>query len=191
MKDFAYDSRLHSRDNEAEADRQGFVFMKNAGFDCTAIQTTLELLNNIDKTLLFEPLNLEQVFNFTVYPFKKKWTQQESSIFSKLDNSADSQPETDSLKTHPDCTKRITFLKDSFAAITRPGQLFIVNEEGFNGIKKSFFPEITEECYREENLSRNLYYSLLLLQDKDDISLGIYSVARCLNRLYDNQKKHT
>src|SRR5436853_5092109 len=31
---FAYGSSRHSRENEAEADRQGFLFLKNTGFDC-------------------------------------------------------------------------------------------------------------------------------------------------------------
>ena len=57
-------------------------------------------------------------------------------------------------------------------------------------MKKDFFIEMTEECYREKNLSRNLYYSLLLLQSDENNQVAVYSVARCLNELYDKQKNH-
>jgi len=60
----------------------------------------------------------------------------------------------------------------------------------FNRLKKDFFIEMTEQCYHVNNLCRNLYYSLLLLQGKENIPEAVYSVARCLNQVYENQKKH-
>ena len=65
-----------------------------------------------------------------------------------------------------------------------------MNEDLFNRLKKDFYKEMTEQCYRKNNLSRNLYYSLLLLQDNTEDQMAIYSVARCLNQLYANQKNH-
>jgi hypothetical protein len=49
---------------------------------------------------------------------------------------------------------------------------------------------MTEQCYRDKNLSRNLYYSLLLLQAGENIPVAVYSVSRCLNQIYDCQKDH-
>jgi len=188
-KSMAFNSRRHSRDNEAAADRQAFLFMKKTGYDCGAIKTCLELLDKVDDSLLHKPLDIQQAFNFTEYPFKKKWIQKESAIFSQVDdNSSLSKKEKDSLKTHPDCARRILLLIDSIQST--PGKKFLVNEKLFNQLKEDFFPEITEECYRERNLSRNLYYSLLLLEAQDNTSGAIYSIARCLNQLFDYQKNH-
>jgi hypothetical protein len=190
-KSLVFDSRRHSRSNEAEADRQAFSFMKRTGYDCNGMKTGLELLDKIDDSLLYQPLKMEQVFNFTDYPFKKKWIQQESSIFSQVseDDSPLSKKEMDSLKTHPDCIHRISLLMDSLQSHTG-GKKFIVDEKIFNQLKNDFFPEITEECYKEENLSRNLYYSLLLLQGEKNKPLAVYSVARCLNHIYESQRDH-
>ncbi|HKZ65665.1 MAG TPA: M48 family metallopeptidase [Chitinophagaceae bacterium] len=191
-KSFAFSSRKHSRENEAAADRMAFNFMKKTGYDCNAIKTGLALLDKIDDSLLYKPLALQQVFHFNEYPFKKKWIQKESSIFSQLDenDSPLSRKEKDSLKTHPDCTKRISLLSDSLASIQATGEKFLVAEKLFNRLKKDFFVEMTEQCYRDKNLSRNLYYSLLLLQSQENIPVAVYSVSRCLNQLYDYQKAH-
>jgi hypothetical protein len=191
-KSFAFDSRRHSRTNEAEADLQAFNFMKKTGYDCNAIKTSLELLDKIDDSSLNKHLDLAEVFNFSEYPFKKKWIQKESAIFSQLDenDSPLSQGEKDSLKTHPDCSKRIQLLADSLERVVSTGRFFLVDEKVFNELKKDFVIEIIEQCYRNDNLSRNLYYSLLLLQGNENIPMAVYSVARCLNDIYENQKSH-
>jgi hypothetical protein len=146
----------------------------------------------VDDSSLFKPLNIEQVFNFTEYPFKKKWIQQESAIFSELEenDSPLSLREKDSLKTHPDCSKRILLLEDSVNKMGNAGKLFQVNEPFFKQLGKDFLAEITEECYNRKNLSRNLYYSLLLLQAGENKPMAIYSVVRCLNELYEKQQQH-
>ena len=187
-----FNTRKHSRDKEAEADRYAFKFMKRTGYDCGAIKTTLKLLDNIDDSLLFKPLSIPELFNFSEYPFKKKWIEKESSIFSQLskDDTPLSKKERDSLKTHPDCEKRIALLEDSIASIQPPGKNFQVDENIFHKLKKDFLIEITEHEFKEKNLSRNLYYSLSLLQAGEKVPLAVYSVARCLNEIYENQKNH-
>jgi Zn-dependent protease with chaperone function len=191
-KSIVFNTRRHSRDNEAAADRQAFIFMKKTGYDLGAIKTTLEMLDRVDDTLLFNPLDLPQVFNFPDYPFKKKWIQKESAIFSKVeDNSSLTPKEGDSLKTHPDCNKRIALLQDSIQSAGQAGRKFLVNEALFKQLKKDFFIEIIEQCYRDKNISRALYYSLQLLQAKENTPVAIYTIARCLNLVYENQKNHT
>lgn len=189
-KDLAFNNRKHSRENETEADRYAFAFMKKTGYDVGGIKTCLELLDKVDDSLL-TTLKLEQLLNFEQYPFKPKWIQKESAIFSQLseDDSPLSKKEKDSLKTHPNCQQRIAFLADSINS-AKAGKSFIVNEELFNRLKKDFFKEMTELCYKKNNLSRNLYYSLLLLQNNNEDQTAIYSVVRCLNQLYENQKNH-
>ena len=193
LKPLMFGSRQHSRQNEVEADRQAFMFMKKTGYDCSAIRTTLELLDKVDDSLLYQPVSPEQVFSFNEYPFRKKWIQKESAIFSQMDkdDSPLSKKERDSLKTHPDCTKRIALLTDSIQALPSTGVFFFVDEKLFARLKMDCMMEITEQNYRDENLSRNLYYSILLLQKEENTPLAVYSIARCLNQLYKKQKNHT
>jgi len=53
VRSIAFDSRRHSRENEAEADRQAFTFMKRTGYDCGAIKTSLSVLDVIDDSLIY------------------------------------------------------------------------------------------------------------------------------------------
>ena len=191
-KSLVFDSRSHSRSNETEADVEAFHFLKKTEYDCNAILSCLETLDKVDDSSLYRPLNVEQLFNFSEYPFKKKWIQKESAIFSQLDeNDAPlSQKEKDSLKTHPDCARRILAVTDSVRGVKTNGKKFLVDEDLFQRLKRDFFIEMTEQCYRSENLSRNLYYSLLLVQSNENIPMAVYSVSRCLNKMYENQKNH-
>ena len=191
LKKIAFGSRQHSRENESEADIQAFRFMKKTGFDCSGMITCLQLLDTIDDTLLYKPIDVEQVFNFSSYPFKKKWIQKESSIFSamKSDDSPLTQKEKDSLKTHPDCSVRIGKLKDSISIVSA-GSKFIVDESLFQKLKKDFFIELTEQQFKAKNFGRNLYYSLQVLQSGENTPFAVYSIVRCLNNIYTSQKEH-
>ena len=191
-KTVVFNSRQHSRSNEAEADRQAFIFMRKAGYDVNAIRTCLQLLDKVDDTLLTPPLDLPRSFPSTIYPFKKKWIQAESAIFSQLGSGGEetSDKERDSLKTHPDCTRRIALLDDSMKAMGTVGASYLVDQKIFEQLKSDFLLEMTEQAYRDEELSRNLYYSLLLLQSGRQQDYAVYSVARCLNQIYVNQRDH-
>ena len=191
MKRMAFGNRRHSRENEAEADMQAFRFLKNTGYDCNGITSCLQLLDDVDDSSVYKPLVLETVFNFEEYPFRKRWIQKESVLFGAMTGDASplTQKEKDSLKTHPDCSLRISLLKDSIAK-TPAGKNFLVDENLFHRLKKDFFPEITEQEFRNDNLTRNLYNSLLMLQSNDYTSLAVYSIVRDLNILFQRQKDH-
>ena len=191
IKKFAFGSHRHKRDNEAEADRQAFLFMKNTGYNCDGIKTCLQLLDKVDDSLLHKPIDLEQTFNFIGYPFKKKWIQKESAIFGAMtdDGSPLTQKEKDSLKTHPDCATRISLLEDSIRKIM-PGNFFMVNESLFHQLKKDFYVEFAEQQFKNNNISRNLYYGLQMLQNDENFPYAVYAIARDLNLIYENQKKH-
>ncbi len=192
LKKITFGNRRHSRDHEAEADQQAFQFMKKTGYDCEGIRTCLQLFDKIDDSLIYKPLNTEMAFNFSEYPFKKKWIQKESVLFGQMkeDESALTQKEKDSLKTHPDCVKRIALLEDSISNAPK-GKPFMVNEELFHRLKKEMYVEITEQEFRNENIGRNLYYNLLMLQQGDNIPVAVYSSARDLIFFYIGRRDHT
>jgi len=191
VKNLAFDISKHSRGNEAEADRVGLQFLKNTGYDGSGFITLMQVLDKVDDSAFFSPLNLQKALNFPEYPFKEKWIKKESVIFGAL-NEDDASPltkkEKDSLKTHPDCLKRIDLLRDSAEKIK--GRFFQVDEKLFNQLKQDLIPEILEELYRNENIGLSLYLSLQMLQENKHLPLAVYSIARDLNVLYESQKNH-
>lgn len=192
IKKLSFGGRRHSRDNETEADRQAWLFMKKTGYDCNGIKTCLQLLDKVDDSLLYKPLEVSKVLNFDDYPFKKKWIEKESVLFGAMsgDESPLTKAEKDSLKTHPDCSKRILALEDSIKKC-EGNKKFLVDENLFRQLKKDFFAEMIEQDYKDDDLGLNLYFNLVLLQEQENLPLAIYSVARDLNRMYESQKNHT
>ena len=79
-KGIVFNSRRHNREKETEADRQGFMFFKNAGYNVLAAKTCLQMLGRIDDSLLYKPVDLQQLFDFPEQPFNNKWVRKESSI---------------------------------------------------------------------------------------------------------------
>ena len=53
------------------------------------------------------------------------------------DDSPSTKKERDSLKTHPDCAARISFLEDSILK-ARQGEKFIIDKTLFGQLKKDF-----------------------------------------------------
>lgn len=192
VKQFAFGTFRHSRDNEAEADMKALAFMQKTGFNCNAATTCLTMLDNVDDTSLYKPLVTEDVFNFASYPFKKSWIQKESSIFSEMKETDDglTTAEKDSVKTHPDCIKRIALLKEKLLQAPA-GVDFMVNSETFQMLKTDFLLEINEETFRQNNITRNLYYSLQLFKNGNDVPYAVFAVTRALNKLYTAQRNHT
>ncbi len=193
LKTMVFDSRRHGRSNEEEADEYALRFMENTGYDCNAIKTCLQTLDNIDDTTYFsKPPVIETELNFPGYPFKQSWVSNQSSIFSLMreDDSPASQLEKDSLKTHPDCEKRILLFESRWKDDGKKRSSFLVNEDKFNELKQQLYYEIMEECYREDELSKNLYYALALLENEPENQFAIYSVVRCFNRLWYLQRNH-
>lgn len=192
LKTITLGSRRHSRENEAEADRYAFRFLRTSTFDKTGILSCLQMLDHVDDTALFQPAGVESVFDFPNYPFRKKWVQQQSVLFGAMQND-DASPlsarERDSLKTHPNCSQRIAALRDSVAQLPG-GSLFSVDEQFFRQLKQDCFVELTEDLFRRKDIGRNLYYSILLLQQEVYAPFAMYSIARDLNKLYELQKEH-
>ncbi len=81
LKQFVFNARKHSRDNEEEADKIGLHFFKNSGYNGNAFITAMQLLDKADDTALFAPLTISKVLSFPGYPFKERWIRKESPIF--------------------------------------------------------------------------------------------------------------
>lgn len=191
IKSLSFDFHKHSREGEAEADRVGLRFMRKTGYAGNGFITCMQKLDRIDDTLLVVKPDISKLLSFPGYPFKDRWIKKESAIFGAMnpdDASGLTKKERDSLKTHPDCSKRIALLSDSASAIA--GKEFGVDEKLFRQLKEDFVPEIVEEVYKAGNISYNLYLSLGLLQEERYKPLAIYSIARDLNLVYKNQQQH-
>lgn len=192
LKVMVFDSRRHGRDHESEADTCGLRFMMHTGYDCRAMRTCLQMLDHIDDTAFYSRApRIDSLLDFPGYPFRPSWIRKSSAIFSDMKQDASVTPaEKDSMKTHPDCANRILLFDNTWKDDGAVRQDFLVSEQKFKEIKSRFYYEIMEQCYRQDELSRNLYYALTLLVNDPGNAYAVFSVVRCFNRIRELQKNH-
>ena len=109
LKDFTFDHKRHSRTHEAEADKKGMTYLLNTSFDPKEAIKCLEILDLIDQEKYASKLDLKKIFDFPDYPFKDRWLRSKKSSLSAMKKDIP-EWDIDSLKTHPDCSKRISLL---------------------------------------------------------------------------------
>ncbi|MVT10308.1 M48 family metalloprotease [Chitinophaga tropicalis] len=190
VKGFTFNTRRHSRDHESQADSMALAFMHNTRFDKTAALSLLTLLDNIDEDTLNINSRLEVMFNAEKYPFRKKWTTRKTGLLGSVvveENKALS----DSLKTHPDCQKRIALLSPAISGYqTGNESKDPVSRQQFETLQRTFRYEVIEYAYANDNYSLSLYYTIALLGQLPDDPYLVTSVGRVMNSCYTAQKEH-
>lgn len=191
-KGLVFKSRRHGREHEDEADSVGLSFMQNTRYNIKGSLSCLAMLDVIDKDSYAADSGLQRIFNFTAYPFNKKWLKKEESFFGGVPDKAISSKEKDSLKTHPDCKARIAKLSPAVEKLANDGRKdFLVSETRFNELKNQFKFEVVEFCFVSKRISRCLYYSLELLETNTNNAYLVTMIGKCFNEMYSNQKAHT
>ena len=191
IKGLTFNSRRHSRDHEAQADSMAVQLMRNTKFDPSGALSTLALLDVIDTDTLNTAVCLPQVFNSTEYPFRKKWVARSTGLLGGHALVTDTSM-ADSLKTHPDCTKRIGLLKTLMKGWKQPVAVrFAVDSVTFRGLQHVFRYETIEYAYLNDNYTRSLFLTLELLQKDPDDAYLVAQTGRLLNGIYGAQKGHT
>lgn len=189
-----YSNRKHSRDKELEADSMAVQFLAKTGYDMRAAISCLGLLDSIDKEKFAGSLQLEKQFHFSSYPFRQKWIRVPGRTLSELKAEQvqeENTEEQDSLKTHPDCTKRIAALESEVHRTYHVSQqLFLVDETMFQALKNRFDAEQIQYCLDKQEISRALFYSLLLFNQFPENPWLAATIGDCLNQLYQAQQEH-
>lgn len=193
-RSITFGSRRHSRENEAEADSLAVEWLKNTSFDVRESLSCLALLDSIDRDKYHVAPALNKVFNFQEYPFQERWVKEERSMFNSMaaTSEAETKTEQDSLKTHPDCSNRINKLSNRVEQYYKPGtRAFVVSEKQFRSLQNDFDYEIIDFCYRSDDVSRSLYFTLQMLEAQPANAYLITNTGRCMNKLFTAQKSHT
>jgi hypothetical protein len=188
-KKFSFDSRRHTRQNEHQADSMAVEFLKNTKFNLTEAVKTLALLDTIDIDSLDIETSLTTIFNSPEYPFQKRWLRKEQGL---LGGHATLKQESwsDSLKTHPDCNKRIAQL-NPFIEKYRSGNLTTgIDTNNFRKLQHDFRYEIIEYEYKSENFSRALFSCLMLMSANTPDPYLVTMIGKSMNSIYLSFKSH-
>ncbi|MEO5648419.1 MAG: hypothetical protein ABIR03_00690, partial [Ginsengibacter sp.] len=173
-------------------DSMAIEFVRNTRFDMAESLTTLALLDSIDTDTLKVDIALQKMFNFKEYSFQKKWITKEEGLLGGHAKLTQDESIADSLKTHPDCKKRIQILEPMVqkyhgkTSLKNP-----VDLEKFRELAHTFRYEIVEYAFASDNYTKSLQYAMELLQENSSDPYLITHVGKIFNGFYDAQKKHT
>jgi predicted SprT family Zn-dependent metalloprotease len=189
-KGLTFDSRRHSRDHESQADSMAVELMRHTIYNVSNAMSALAVLDTIDNESLSMATYLPDVFNSPDFPFKKRWISYDQGL---LGGHAVLKKEAmaDSLKTHPDCQKRIILLAALTKSWSQPGaRNFSVDSIQFLSLQNRFRYETIEYSYQTKNYTRSLFLTLELLSTRSDDPWLITEVGIVLNGMYNAQKRH-
>lgn len=205
VKGLAFDSRRHSRDHEAEADSMAVVLLSHTGWMLSGATSALAMLDSVDKDDFDADGFLRRTFDAADYPFKNKWLAKEGGLLgghARL-KAVNSDGVADSLKTHPDCSKRIKLIEPLVkggegkggsgggAAVGMVGgRAFVVDSNRFVQLRERCRYEVIEYAFVDSEYSQSLWLALELLEQRPGDVYAVAQIGRVLNGIYRAQKVH-
>jgi hypothetical protein len=186
----SFDSRRHSRDHETEADSLAVELLKNTRFDLQGAMSTLSLLDTVDSNSFNTAELLKLNFNANEYPFKVRWLKKPSGLQGGVADPAESAA-NDSLKTHPDCIKRIAKLQPLINKAESSGRnTFLIDSVRFRELQTQFDYEIVASALASGKLTSSLYHALLLLSKNPGDAYLVNTIGTIFKDLHQAQKLH-
>jgi len=189
IQGITFNSRRHSRDHESQADSMGLVFLQNTRFSPNGALTVLALLDTVDTDTMNTSARLQQMFNASAYPFRKKWIAKRETLLGGQIQPEKDQQMADSLKTHPDCRQRIKLLEKTVNASPQTA-LNIISKATFDSLRHAFKYEVVNYAFENDHYSLSLYYAISLLQEYPDDPFLVTHTGKVLNSCYEAQKAH-
>jgi hypothetical protein len=145
------------RAHEIEADALGLTMYLKAGYNKELAYETMERLDSADQEIHKGKIDYEKFFSNGDGVFKKQWLEFDKEESLDGGNLKDVKY-PDSLKTHPDCKKRLAALKD----LDPEKGTALVRNYDYSDLHYAAQFEMLE-VYREEfELSKGLYNTLQL-----------------------------
>lgn len=188
LKGMVFSSRRHSRMHESQADSLALVYLRNTAYDAREALRCLALLDEVDAEKYPQTPDLKKMLNTPEYPFKDSWLQSEPTLFGGVKKKEEVWNE-DSLKTHPDCQKRISLVENQDFAADR--KKFVQPEPRFKTMVEIADFEVIQSLSDGGDYGACLYQTLLLLDKYPDNVYLHAIIGHCLYEIYQAQKEHT
>ncbi|RZK34693.1 MAG: hypothetical protein EOO57_10605, partial [Hymenobacter sp.] len=115
-------SNYHQRQYEKQADSLGYVLLRRTTFDATQAYRALQLLDKMDEPASAERLDLARYFGCAAAPYAYETAPAKPrSIFTVGARATTVLETSDTLKSHPDCAKRMGFVRELAQGVVADG----------------------------------------------------------------------
>lgn len=190
MKNVAYDSKKHHRDQESSADSLGLELLLKTRYNPWESLRVMDILDSCEVDTF--TIDYARYFHSQSHPFNPAWIAKTKTLgFGNKDAFNLSE---DSLKTHPDCDKRWDLLKATLKNRNIPiasDRDFIQSRDKLEEIRDACRFEELQYLLDFEMYGILVYYGLNLCREEPDDAMPYVTVAKSLNLLANAMKEHT
>lgn len=154
----------HQRKHERQADSLGYVLLKRTSYDAPQAHRALQLLDQMDEPASKEQLELARYFNCASFtkPLANEPAKPQSIFAVKAPEKTALQT-TDTLKSHPDCVKRMRFIRELAQGKVAEGVQAVAPE--FARLRAMSRLEVVQSWFDADCYDHSLFEALLLLRD--------------------------
>ena len=185
---YAFTSSYHHRSLEKEADSLGYVFLSKTNYDTHEALSALAELKVIDKPAFDPAINYSEFFkcSTSTFDFSSIKPYQRTTLFNVA---AQKDTLADSLRTHPDCDKRIGYIKELMKTIP-PHHGSGIDTSRFSKVKWAAAVEMIMGFHSYEYYDLSLFNALLYLKQYPDNDFLKAMVILNWYGLYNAMKNH-
>lgn len=183
-------STYHQRKHERQADSLGYVLLRNTRFEAPQAYRALQLLDKMDEPESAAPLELSRYFGCAelARPLATPPTRPQSIFTLKAPEKTELET-TDTLKSHPDCQKRMRFIKELAQNQVADGPQAVAPE--FAQIRAVSRLEVVQSWFDVDGYDHALFDALQLLREQPQSAYLQAVVVLCLYELRQHLQDHT
>lgn len=187
MKDIYVESGKHSTYKESEADSLGLIFIRNAGYNVNTAANILLKLDKVDELFSSNKLyNIRTFFQQTPADLSHFTIKPTYKGLSSVKVTMNADKDIDSVKTHPDCTKRYEAIVGKPKTET-PNCCVQLNEQN-KEFKERAMLEIVRNLYETNSIGMCIHLSIFALQNNYNPVVYNRFLSLCFSKLYQKDK---
>ena len=184
-------STYHQRKHEKQADSLGYVLLKRTGFEAPQAYRALQLLDKIDEPRGETSLALARYFGCAAFPYPlAPALPKPKSIFTVAAPAQTALELTDTLKSHPDCGKRMGYLRALAQGQVADGPPATPPTPAFAQMRALSQLEVVQSWFDYDCYDHALFEALLLLPEQPDNTYLHAVVTLSLFELHQHLLNH-
>ncbi|AMM50293.1 hypothetical protein TH61_02605 [Rufibacter sp. DG15C] len=186
---FSMNNNFHRRGHEKQADSLAFTMLLKTDFDPAQAYTALQLMDKMDAPANQRPLELNSWFSCQSFQLPPSEKQKPKSIFAVIPEVKDYEM-SDTLKTHPDCKKRMGYIKELALRTSITTEFATHISQELSALQLNCNREIVQSWFDMQRYDYALYQALLQLNASPNDDYLQAMVMLCLHQFKDHFERH-
>lgn len=180
LEKLTFFNRRHSRFNESSADSLALIYLDRAGYNTRLGALSMQSLDAADSAGAY--VSLTKHFNLPGFPFEERWIKKTKTLGSSKVVTAGLN--ADSLKTHPDCSKRLAAMEQMLQGSgLKEGDFNLLPADSFALLQRNALFEQVDSWYKLNQYDYALFESLRLTDLYPDHPYGYVQAGKILQDL--------